>query len=296
MKRLLISGGTGTIGSSLVRIASEKGLFVTVLVRKGSPRIDNILKADNVEIIECNLDDYKNLSLDKEYDSFIHLAWDKTFGASRDNTDIQMLNIQYTLDAVRLASRCGCKKFIGLGSQAEYGVSEKALSVDSLVNPESGYGIAKFAAGKMSELLCKQLGLQFNWIRVLSVYGPNDAEFTLISYVINSLKSGVSPELTKCEQIWDYIYSDDASEAILSIEENGVDGRYYPLGCGEGRPLRDYIEDIKDVIGADVPLLFGAKDYYPHQPMYLVSDNECLFQDTGWKPKYSFREGISKIV
>ena len=296
MKRLLISGGTGTIGSSLVRIASEKGLFVTVLVRKGSPRIDNILKADNVEIIECNLDDYKNLSLDKEYDSFIHLAWDKTFGASRDNTDIQMLNIQYTLDAVRLASRCGCKKFIGLGSQAEYGVSEKTLSVDSLVNPESGYGIAKFAAGKMSELLCKQLGLQFNWIRVLSVYGPNDAEFTLISYVINSLKSGVSPELTKCEQIWDYIYSDDASEAILSIEENGVDGRYYPLGCGEGRPLRDYIEDIKDVIGADVPLLFGAKDYYPHQPMYLVSDNECLFQDTGWKPKYSFREGISKIV
>ena len=296
MKRLLISGGTGTIGSSLIRIASEKGLFVTVLVRKGSPRIDNIPKAGNVEIIECNLDDYKNLSLNKEYDSFIHLAWDKTFGASRDNTDIQMLNIQYTLDAVRLASRCGCKKFVGLGSQAEYGVSENALSVDSLVNPESGYGIAKFAAGKMSELLCKQLGLKFNWIRVLSVYGPNDAEFTLISYVINSLKSGVSPEITKCEQIWDYIYSDDASEAILSIEENGVDGRYYPLGCGEGRPLRDYIEDIKDVIGADVPLLFGAKEYYPHQPMYLVSDNECLFQDTGWKPKYSFREGISKIV
>ena len=296
MKRLLISGGTGTIGSSLIRIASEKGLFVTVLVRKGSPRIDNIPKAGNVEIIECNLDDYKNLSLNKEYDSFIHLAWDKTLGASRDNTDIQMLNIQYTLDAVRLASRCGCKKFVGLGSQAEYGVSENALSVDSLVNPESGYGIAKFAAGKMSELLCKQLGLKFNWIRVLSVYGPNDAEFTLISYVINSLKSGVSPEITKCEQIWDYIYSDDASEAILSIEENGVDGRYYPLGCGEGRPLRDYIEDIKDVIGADVPLLFGAKEYYPHQPMYLVSDNECLFQDTGWKPKYSFREGISKIV
>lgn len=296
MKRLLISGGTGTIGSSLVRIASEKGFFVTVLVRKESPRIDNIPKADNVEIIECNLADYQNLSLDKEYDSFIHLAWDKTFGASRDNTDIQMLNIQYTLDAVRLASRCGCKKFIGLGSQAEYGVSENALSVDSLVNPESGYGIAKFAAGKMSELLCKQLGLQFNWIRVLSVYGPNDAEYTLISYVINSLKSGKSPELTKCEQIWDYIYSDDASEAILSIEEKGVDGRYYPLGCGEGRPLRDYIEDIKDVLSSDVKLLFGAKDYYPHQPMYLVSDNECLYKDTGWKPRYSFKEGIRKIL
>ena len=93
MKRLLISGGTGTIGSSLVRIASEKGYFVTVLVRKGSSRIFNIPKADNVEIIECNLDDYKKLSIDKEYDSFIHLAWDKTFGASRDNTDIQVAQV-----------------------------------------------------------------------------------------------------------------------------------------------------------------------------------------------------------
>lgn len=296
MKKIIITGGTGTIGSSLVRVASEKGLFVTVLVRKGSPRIDNILKADNVEIIECNLDDYKNLSLDKEYDSFIHLAWDKTFGASRDNTDIQMLNIQYTLDAVRLASRCGCKKFIGIGSQAEYGISDKNLTVDSLVNPESGYGIAKFAAGKMSNLLCKQLGLQFNWIRVLSVYGPNDADCTLVSYVIKCLKSGISPELTKCEQIWDYIYSDDASEAILAIEENGVDGRYYPLGCGKGRPLKDYIEEIKAVLESDVPLLFGAKDYYPHQPMFLVSNNECLCKDTGWTPKFSFKKGIKKII
>ena len=212
------------------------------------------------------------------------MAWEKTFGASRDDAEVQMRNIQYTLDACHLAKRCGCTVFVGAGSQAEYGVQSVNLTPDLPVNPESGYGIAKYAAGKLSAMLCKSLGIRQNWVRILSVYGLNDGENTLISNVIRELKAGRSPELTKCEQMWDYLYADDAADAILAIAEKGLDGKAYPLGSGNGRRLSEYVEDIKSAINPTIEVQYGAKDYYPHQPMHLVADINELATDVGWKP------------
>lgn len=231
----------GCVGSAVVRRALAHGMSVTCIVHKGSNRISNLPTDDRVKIIECNLSDYHSLKMEGKYDAFIHLAWEKTFGASRDDAEIQTRNIQYTLDAVHLAYSCGCKVFVGAGSQAEYGVQTVDLTSDLPVKPESGYGIAKYAAGKLSAMLCKSLDIRHNWIRILSVYGPNDGENTLISYVVRELKAGRSPELTKCEQTWDYLYADDAADAILAVAERGIDGKVYPLGSGRGRKLSDYI-------------------------------------------------------
>ena len=133
-------------------------------------------------------------------------------------------------------------------------------------------------------------------MRILSVYGPNDGENTLINYVIRELKAGRSPELTKCEQLWDYLYADDAGDAILAIAEKGIDGKAYPLGSGKGRKLSEYIEDIRKSINTDVKVNYGAKDYYPHQPMHLVADLKELTTDTGWKPACTFLSGIAKLL
>ena len=145
-------------------------------------------------------------------------------------------------------------------------------------------------------MLCKSLGIRQNWARILSVYGPNDGENTLISYVIRELKAGRSPELTKCEQIWDYLYADDAGDAILAIAEKGIDGKAYPLGSGKGRRLSEYIEDIRKVINPAIEVKYGAKDYYPHQPMHLVADIDDLEKDMGWMPSQKFYEGIKALV
>lgn len=295
MKRIILTGATGMIGSAIVHEALKQNYDITCLVRKSSSRIKNIQQNENVHFVDCDISDYKTLELGGNFDIFIHLAWSKTSVGGRDDVDFQLKNIEYTLDAVRLASCCGCKVFIGAGSQAEYGVQTVPLTPDLPVNPESGYGIAKYTAGKLSGLLCKQLGLRFNWLRILSVYGPNDGENTLISYVIHELKAGRSPELTKCEQIWDYLHCDDVARAFLAVAQRGLDGKTYPLGSGKGRKLSEYIETIRDSINPDIPLEFGKKDYYSHQPMYLVADVSELKKDTGWKPNMIFRDKISKI-
>ena len=296
IQKIIVTGATGAVGSAVVRRAIENGMDVTCIVHKGSKRLNNLPQSDKVHIVECNLQDYRTLSLDGQYDAFIHLSWEKTVGASRDDAEVQTRNIQYTLDAVQLAHRCGCSVFVGAGSQAEYGVQSVDLTPDLPVKPESGYGIAKYAAGKLSAILCKSLGMRQCWVRILSVYGPNDGENSLISYLIREFKAGNSPQLTKCEQMWDYLYADDAADAMLAIAEKGVDGKAYPLGSGEGRRLSEYVEDIKHAINPSIEVQFGAKEYYPHQPMYLVANIQDIIKDTGWKSESVFKQRISELT
>ena len=296
MKSIIITGATGMIGSAIAREAIRQNCKTTCIVHKGSKRIANIQQDSLVNVVECNIDEYASLELVDEYDAFIHLAWDKTSVAGRDDVDTQLKNIQYTLDAVRLAHRYGCSVFIGAGSQAEYGVRSVPLTGDLPVQPESGYGIAKFTAGKLGGMLCKQLGMRFNWFRILSIYGKNDGENTLISYVIKELAAGRSPELTKCEQLWDYLNCEDVAKAFFAVLEKGKDGKVYPLGSGQGRKLSAYVEDIRDVINPEIKLGLGKKSYYPHQPMYLLADISELTKDTGWKPEIEFKDGIKNLI
>ena len=295
MKNIIVTGATGCVGSAVVRRVLAQCMQVTCLVHPGSRRLSNLPADERIRIVECAVSDYQTLQLDGTYDAFIHLSWEKTFGASRDDAEVQTRNIQYTLDACQLASRCGCQVFVGAGSQAEYGVQSVDLTPDLPVKPESGYGIAKYAAGKLSAMLCKSLGIRHCWARILSVYGPHDGENTLISYVIRELQAGRSPELTKCEQLWDYLYADDAGEALLAIAEKGIDGKAYPLGSGRGRKLSDYIEVIRQTVNPAIAVRYGAKDYYPHQPMHLVADIQELTADVGWTPRVTFEDGIQHI-
>ncbi len=298
IKSVIITGPTGSIGSALVKSFALSGVDVYAVCRRGSKRLKNIEGVKNVHIVECDISDFSSLeNTGIKADALIHLAWEKTTLEGRDNLDCQLKNIEYTLDAVRLAKACGCKAFVGAGSQAEYGVKDCPLNGDETpVHPESGYGIAKYAAGKFAKNLCTQMGLRFNWCRILSVFGEGDSEGSLISYLIKTVMASETPKLTPCEQIWDYLYSKDCAEAIRAVVERGKDGKTYCLGSGEPKTLKEYVTKLRDTVNPIVDIEFGVRDYYPHQPMYLVADIKELTADTGWKPKTSFEDGIKSIV
>ena len=96
--------------------------------------------------------------------------------------------------------------------------------------------------------------------------------------------------------MWDYLYADDAADAILAIAEKGQDGKAYPLGSGKGRRLSEYIEDIHKSINPSVEIKYGTKDYYPHQPMHLVADIKEITEDMGWEPDCLFAQGVERII
>jgi len=60
--------------------------------------------------------------------------------------------------------------------------------------------------------------------------------------------------------------------------------------------MSEYLESIKNAINPSTNVQYGAIEYYPHQPMYLVADITELIEDTGWKPQVAFIEGIKKML
>lgn len=298
MKRAIITGATGAIGTALVAELINAGVEVLVLCREGSGRNTRIPIHPLVEKKYCGLDELAILqnNTGKTYDVFYHLAWSGTTGQARNDMYLQNQNVRYALDAVGVAKRFGCTTFVGAGSQAEYGRVEGILKPDTPTFPEMGYGYSKLCAGLMTRDYAHQLGLQHIWCRILSVYGPNDGMQSLVMSVINAISKGDVPKCTKGEQQWDYLYSGDAARAFCLMAEKGVDGKTYILGSGQVHPLAQYIQDICELTAPGSKADFGAIPYSPKQVMYLCADITPLQRDTGFVPQYSFEEGIQKTI
>ncbi|MBD5548927.1 MAG: NAD(P)-dependent oxidoreductase [Lachnospiraceae bacterium] len=298
MKRIIITGPTGAIGMALIQKCIAENIEAAVICHRESARIAQIPVSDKVKIIECNLDELRTLPevLTGTYDTFFHLAWACTSGEGRNDVYAQSRNIQFALDAVEAAKKLGCECFVGAGSQAEYGRFEGKLNSTVPTFPENGYGIAKLCAGQLSRLRCSQLEIRHIWFRILSVYGEYDGEQTMIMSSIRKMLAGKSPEYTPAEQIWDYLHSADAAEALFLAAKQGRDGAVYCLGSGQARPLKEYIEIMRDEIQPGLLLKLGVKPYAPKQVMYLCADISELHEDTGFLPRYSFEEGIRRTI
>ena len=225
-ERIVITGPTGAVGMALIQTYIAHGYEVVALCHKGSSRNRRLPDSPLLHAVEMDLDDITEITASDlpECDIFYHLAWRGTTGAARNDMKLQTENIASTIAAVELAKRLGCHTFIGTGSQAEYGRVEGMLTPQTPAFPENGYGMAKLCAGQMSRLLCEEKGLRHIWVRILSVYGPYDGENSMISSTIKKLLAGEHAPFTPGGQLWDYLYSGDAAEALRLLGEKGQDG------------------------------------------------------------------------
>ncbi|MCR4992185.1 MAG: NAD(P)-dependent oxidoreductase [Lachnospiraceae bacterium] len=322
MRRAIITGATGAIGMALAELLIKENIEVLVLTRSESKRNERLKAlADSfgngmINIVECDFAKLSEMENDtgKDWDCFFHLAWAGASGPGRNDMYLQNGNVRMSLDAVALAKRFGCRKFVGAGSQAEYGrsymrIGNETQSAGGSVNfderyrlrpdtpafPEMGYGYAKLCAGQMTRDYAHQLGLEHNWLRVISVFGPYDGE-SILKQAVRSFKAGISPDFTKGEQIWDFVYSKDAALAFYDVAEKGTDGKTYVLGSGAERPLAEYLSIARDIICPGLELKLGTRPYGENQVMFLAADTSELKNDTGFECRYTFEDGIRDMM
>lgn len=311
MKRAVITGASGVVGTALMKELARRQVNMLVLLREESPgnarvhRLAEALEAQygvKMERIECSLPHlrdfhrYTDITRHTDYDVFYHLGWGGTKGRERYDPYIHNRNVEYALDAVDLAGRLGCSLFIGAGSQAEYGRSLGRLTANTVPRPDNAYGIAKLCAGHMTREYAHEAGLRHIWTRILSVYGPNDGEKTLVTYLVKALLRGERPRCTAGEQLWDFLASEDAAKALCALGERGKDGETYLIASGRERLLKDYILEIRDLIAPGAEIGFGEVPYGPRQVMHLSADISDITRDTGWTPQLSFAEGIMQLA
>lgn len=298
MQKVIVTGASGPLGIMLINECIERSIEVLAVIRPRSANRDNIPIHTLVKVVECDLGDILSLPqlLQEEYDVFFHLGWANTDPSIRKDTAKQSENIIYSIHAARCAKKMGCYAFVGIGSQAEYGIMDGKAYPDSIRKPVTAYGIAKTAACDMLKMECEMLNIRYNWARVFSVYGPYEHTYTMLSYCITTLLKGEKPILTKCEQIWDFMYCKDAVRAILAIGKKGIDGKTYCVSSGESKVLKEFIEITKNAVSSTCEVGIGERPYGEKQIMHLEADITSLKEDTGFECMYDFATGIQETI
>jgi len=297
-KTLVLTGATGFMGSYVTAHALERGHRVIVLLRDTSniSRIHDWI-ADCVVVNKSSQPNAELAELIKAYepDAWIHLAWRGVGGADRNESFQISTNLPDTLDSLTLATAAGCHHWIGMGSQAEYGNPNCKITEECPTNPTTIYGKSKLASYWAAMGYTESVKMDFSWIRVFSTYGPKDHAEWLIPYLIGQFSLGLSPELTACEQRWDYLYVEDAAAAILDVVEARATG-VYNLGSGTALPLMQIVEQVASLCESHITPSFGKIPYRPDQVMWLESDITKLTEKTGWRPRTDIETGLKRTV
>lgn len=294
MKRIIVDGATSLVGVALIQAAIEEGIEVYAIIRRNSRRKDRLPQSRLVHILECNLNEFNGIKdVGCECDVYYHISWENTGKGSLHSPWKQHANIQYELDAVELARRCGCKKFVGAGSQAEFGVKQGKIRYDDKFDPDIAYGFSKLAAYGLSRELCKEYGLVHLWGRIFSLYGGNDIENTMLDYAINCFLSGKDAFFSSGTQLWDYLNEKDAGVMFLLMGKVCNESKAYNIAYGESRRLREFINILANEMGT-LHLCHFNEDGADLQG--LQADISEYIRDIGYTPQITFEEGIKEMI
>lgn len=295
---ILLTGSTGFIGSALLKCFLGEGNRVFCIIRPESRNIAKI-PVDNQDcvIIKSHFNDFEKIKeqIDRKIDAVYHLAWEGIRSKDRENEQLQSTNYDNSLALMNLAINLKVSKFIGIGSQAEYGIKEN-IDDNTEENPLSFYGVYKQKTHYVLSDLARKNDIKFYWARVFSVYGLGDDCNSLIMKCIAGMLKNEDISLTHATQKWDYLHIDDLVSALNSFILYDVQPGRYNIAEGNSRPLKDYIETIKEVTHSTSNLLYGV---IPYSTQGIVSLNVSILntmKKLNWSPKMSFRVGIEGLI
>lgn len=299
MKKILITGATSFIGSALIK-KLHNDLKIYAVVRPHSTKINTIKPYNNVNIIECEYSDYNSLSskIKDEIDCAILLTWDGVRGQKREDKILQEKNYLYNMDAVKECIKMNVSSIITGGSQAEYGIInyEQKVKESALCKPKSQYGMSKLKLYNSCKDICEKNNIRLIEPRFFSLYGPNDNPQTMIIDILKKMINSEKCDLTECRQIWDFLYIDDAIDALECLIFSNTSKGIYNLGSGISKPLKEYVEEMRTLTKTKSVINYGVIPYSRDGIINTNPDVTKLMTEFEWKPRTSFTNGISNII
>lgn len=291
--RAVVSGASGYIGKKLCAYLATNNITVYAISRNKNLKFYD----KNIDVIYGELSNYENLLryLPEEVDVFFHLAWIGAVTSERNDMFKQLPNIELSISAFKLSKALKCKKLIFPGSPLEYQDGNEIIDENAVPAPHNSYGAVKVSCRYILKDLCETEGIDFIYVMLSSVYGPERYQ-GIISYTIDTLLQKKIPHFTKLEQYWDYVYIDDVVYGLYLIMQHGKVNRFYCLGAGDNIKLVKYIKIISDLIDPSIPLGIGDIEYKNDIVPNAKVDLTNIFKDTGYRPLVRFEDGIRKII
>lgn len=268
-KHVLITGLTGFLGSHIAENLVNN-YQVIGLKRQNS----NIWRCeefkDNIIWINIDEDNYFLNELNKyRIDTIIHAAWIGVESQEREDWSIQIKNIKFLVDILDVSKKIAVKKFVFLGSQAEYGNINGVVSEVHDCQPLNAYGSVKLACLEILKTFSKSNNINWVWLRLFSVFGEKESDTWLFPALIKKMKTENQMDLTLGEQSYSYLYVKDFVSIINKIIVVEIQSGIYNVSSHSVRSIRSLVEELRDRINTKFLLNFGVLKYRDNQSMHI---------------------------
>ncbi len=297
MKKALVTGASGFIGRALTKELLSHGVEVIALVPKGDKSklpASELIKAVPMElsVVRASLP----LIPEDNYDIFYHFAWAGSAGAARADTVLQLNNVQWTIDCLRLAKEIGCKRFVCAGSIMEHETMAAAYTQGNKPGLGYIYGGAKLTAHVMCMSVAADIGIELVWPEITNAYGPGELSPRMVNSTIRKCISGETPQFTAGTQNYDFVYIEDVARAFYLIGEKGKPFHEYLIGSSTARPLKEFLLEMKASIAPELDFVFGEIPFTGINLPLSKFDCSKTEADTGFRAEVSFAEGTRRTM
>ena len=312
MKQAIITGGTGFIGTFLVKELLKKGIQTIILGRKKIENLDHrkleFFDNANCHYISLSMEDISNLPAKLKLNKieiledcvFYNIAW----GTAKNLSDLdikgQLANVDWSLNAYNTAVKLRCAKFIHVGTMEE-GFTRKYLELDykkdNKYNRHIIYSLAKIASKDSLKLnFDKKHNISLIFVNNSHVMGPLDNKDSFLQVTLGKLLNKEELVFSTGEQYFDCISVFDVARAYFLVGKKGFSGKEYWVGSGQPRQLKDYIKIMYDLYPSGMKMNFG---HYRYNDISLSKEDfsiETLTNDTGFKPSNSYEDTVKNLA
>ena len=298
MKKVILTGANGFIGTALCKKLSDEGINVIAIVRDKEENITKIKDIPRLKITYCDLSDFRNLSKyveDRDIDALYHLAWVGSAGALRGDSDVQIRNIQYTCDTVKACLDMNCKRFIFASSIMEYEI-QATMVTDTMPSINTLYSSAKVAADYMARTLSGSYGIDYIRAVISNIYGPGETSPRLVNTSLRKMLNKEHCAFSAGNQLYDFVYITDAAKMFIEIGKHGIANRTYYIGSQEPRPLKEFLCEMRDQVDPKIEIGLGEIPFNGVSLSYKEFDINAVKKDTGYIPEVTFAQGIKNTL
>lgn len=299
--KILVTGGTGFIGSHLIPKLQKKGYDVFNMERYVTGRIGIPHK---IQTVYADLTD--NFSVRKAVrmvkpEIIIHLASISAVSYSYQHPqEVLETNLIGTINLVEawLRESYNLKQFIFAGTSEEYG--NNGLSIQRENNPllpASPYAVSKVACEKYLRYMEMGHDLPITLLRPFNTFGRKKDQHFLIEKTISQMLMQKTVSLIDPTPIRDWMYIDDHVDAYLTcLENNKAIGETFNFCTGRGYSIRETVKKIKMLIGFKGIVQWDSAPRRPIESTVIIGSYERAKKILGWKPKFNLEQGLTKTI
>lgn len=298
-KKILITGGTGFIGTYVIKMLSLQGVVPTVLTRNKQTALTNKV-VEKIDLFEIDLlDNTKLKGFFKKYcpEVIIHLAG----VAHQRNDPVDILlknNFEATVNLLESARAGNAERVVLTGTADEYGF-QSCPQVETLPTmPVSDYAVSKNKAVKYAISLYEKFNFPVVVLRPFTIYGVGQPPRMFISQAVESAVKGIDFEMSEGIQKRDLLFVTDFASAIIKASTvKNIEGEIFNVGSGKAIALKELAGKIWEITNADKKLLkIGARPTPRSELHDTEADISKIRNLLNWEPKILIDEGLEVIV